>query len=144
MLRQARVLGELAELAVDGHEVARPYQVQDQLHFLHAGMPENVHRRIHAAVQYVGSAARHMVDHAEDDYDASFRFVSLKANSSISTLSRTTRSTHLSIPASRCNLARNAARAASSPGSERAAGVDRFTRTAASQADSSLACATTS
>jgi hypothetical protein len=52
-------------------------------------------------------------------YDASFFFVSLKANSSISTRSRTIRSTHLSTPASRCRLARNAARAASSPGSER-------------------------
>jgi hypothetical protein len=77
-------------------------------------------------------------------YDASFLFVSLKANSSSSTLSRTTRSTHLSILASRCNLARNAARAASSPGSERAAASDRFTRTGASQADSSLARETTS
>lgn len=41
-------------------------------------------------------------------------------------------------------LARNAARAAGSPGSERAAGSDRFTRNGASQADSSLACETTS
>src|ERR1019366_8403853 len=41
-------------------------------------------------------------------------------------------------------LAKTAAPAAGSPGSERAAGSDRFTRNGASQADSSLACETTS
>src|ERR1022692_627133 len=66
MLGQACVLGELPELAVDRHEVPRPHQVQDQLHFFHAGVPGNVHRWIHAAVQHVGPAARHVVDHAED------------------------------------------------------------------------------
>jgi hypothetical protein len=65
MLGQACVLGELPELAVDRHEVPRPHQVQDQLHFFHAGVPGNMHRRVHAAVQHVGPAARHVVDHAE-------------------------------------------------------------------------------
>src|ERR1700691_67923 len=92
----------------------------------------------------VCAAARHVVDYGVGRYDASFFFVSLKANSSISTLSRTTRSTQRSIPASRCSLARNAARAASSPGSDSAARFDRLTRIAASQADPSLACAITS
>src|ERR1022692_2569493 len=41
-------------------------------------------------------------------------------------------------------LARNAARAAGSPGRERAPASARFPRNGASQADSSLACETTS
>jgi hypothetical protein len=63
---QAGVLRELAELAVNGHEIARPHQVEHQLHFLHAGVPGDVQRRVHAAVHDVGPAARHVVDHAED------------------------------------------------------------------------------
>ena len=66
VLGQAGVLGELAKLAVDGHEVARAHQVQDQLLLLRAGMAGDVQRRVHAAVQDVGAAARHVVDHAED------------------------------------------------------------------------------
>jgi len=67
-----------------------------------------------------------------------------KASSSSSTLSRRTRSTHLSAPVSRCNLARNSARAARSPGIDREAGLDFLTRMGASQADSSSAWAITS
>jgi len=48
------------------------------------------------------------------------------------------------MPGSRCNLARNAARAASSPERKSEAGFDSLTRTGASQADSSLTCETTS
>ena len=59
-------LGELAELAVDGHEVARAHQVEDQLLLLRAGMAGDVQRRVHAAVHHVGAAARQVVDHAED------------------------------------------------------------------------------
>ena len=66
VLGQARVLGKLAELAVDRHEVPRPHQIQHQLHLLDAGVAGDVQRRIHAAVQHVGAAPRHVVDHAED------------------------------------------------------------------------------
>ena len=40
VLGQSRVLGELAVLAVDGHEKARPHQVQHQFHLLALPCPE--------------------------------------------------------------------------------------------------------
>src|SRR5215471_1796023 len=66
VLGEAGMLGELAELAVDGHEVARANQVQHQAHLLDAAVAGDVDRRIHAAVHDVGAAAGHVVDHAED------------------------------------------------------------------------------
>jgi G3E family GTPase len=76
--------------------------------------------------------------------EARFFFASLKANSSNSTRSRTMRSTHLFRPASRCNLAKKAARAAKSPGMDTQAGFDRLTGTGASQAESFSDCEITS
>src|ERR1017187_770914 len=66
VLGQAGVLGKLAELAMDGYEKPRPHQVEDQLHLLGAGVPGDVQRRAHRPVEHVGSAAGHMVDHAEN------------------------------------------------------------------------------
>lgn len=79
-----------------------------------------------------------------ESHEASFLFTSANADSSSSTRSRTTRSTHLSTPASRCSFARKDARAASSPGIDNEAGRDRLTRIGASHAESSFAWEITS
>src|ERR1017187_3065713 len=66
VLGQLGVLGKLPELPVNGHEVARPHQVQYQLHLFHATVSGDMEGRIHAAVQDVGAAARHVVDHRSE------------------------------------------------------------------------------
>ena len=81
-------------------------------------------------------AARRLQRRVGPFYEARVFFASAKADSSISTLSRTTRSTHFSNPLSRCSFARNAARAASSAGSDSDLDFERRIETALSQAES--------
>src|SRR5579885_877860 len=58
---------ELAVLAMDGNEVARLHQVDDELQFFLAGVPADVHRRRRAVlVDDVGLAPEQVIDHAVD------------------------------------------------------------------------------
>ena len=66
MLRQCGVPGQLPVLAVNRHEVARTHQVQNQLQLFRAGVPGDVHRRIHGSVNHVGAPPRDVIDHPVD------------------------------------------------------------------------------
>src|SRR4030095_15116695 len=59
------VLRELAELAVDRHEVARPHQREHQLHLLFTAMARHVHM-LDALVNHVRPTAGEMIDDATD------------------------------------------------------------------------------
>ena len=56
MLRQCGVPRQLAILAVNRDEVARPDQIQNQLQFFFAGVAGDVDRRLHGAVDQIGAA----------------------------------------------------------------------------------------
>src|SRR5271157_332153 len=65
--RQLDVAIELSILAVDGHEVLGPDQVEHQLHLFRAAVTGDVHRRLGSVVVMdVGAAAIKVIDHAED------------------------------------------------------------------------------
>src|SRR5438552_11068920 len=65
--RHLSVQFQLAVLAVDGNEIARFDQVDDELQFFLAGMAADVDRRVRSVVvNHVGFAAKEVIDHAID------------------------------------------------------------------------------